>query len=126
MLVYSCRNRSPGSRRRTHKERRGRGTISAAAQAFLTAAIPRTRIEYIKRAALQTRITNGTIDNTGIVTNRTLAVSQIKGLDSVNSARTLKHPKVDSGAPTLKTKVRSQQSQHQGAQANKANVTLPI
>ncbi|KNE98953.1 hypothetical protein PSTG_07798 [Puccinia striiformis f. sp. tritici PST-78] len=96
---------------------------------FLTAAIPRTRIEYIKRAALQTRITNGTIvrsDNTGIVTNRTLAVSQIKGLDSVNSARTLKHPKVDSGAPTLKTKVRSQQSQHQGAQANKANVTLPI
>ncbi|KAI9599657.1 hypothetical protein KEM48_008871 [Puccinia striiformis f. sp. tritici PST-130] len=70
-------------------------------------AIPRTRIENIERAALQTRITNGTTvrsDYTGIVTNRTLAVSQIKGLDNANSARTLEHPKVDSGAPTLKTK----------------------
>ncbi|KAI9621412.1 hypothetical protein H4Q26_015710 [Puccinia striiformis f. sp. tritici PST-130] len=86
-----CRNRSPGSPRRTRKERRGRGTISAAAQAFSTAAIPRTPIEYIERAALHTRITNGTIvclDNTGIVTNRTLAVSQTKGLDNGECNRT--------------------------------------
>ncbi|KAH9469006.1 hypothetical protein Pst134EA_009528 [Puccinia striiformis f. sp. tritici] len=85
-----CRNRSPGSPRRTRKERRGRGTISAAAQAFSTAAIPRTPIEYIERAALHTRITNGTIvclDNTGIVTNRTLAVSQTKGLDNDSEQR---------------------------------------
>ncbi|KAH9453332.1 hypothetical protein Pst134EA_033103 [Puccinia striiformis f. sp. tritici] len=82
-----CRNRRPGSPRRTRKERRSRGTKLAAAQAFSTTAIPRTRIEDIDRVALQTRITDGTIVLTDKRTNRTLTVSEIKGSGSDSNHR---------------------------------------
>ncbi|KAI9606670.1 hypothetical protein H4Q26_006206 [Puccinia striiformis f. sp. tritici PST-130] len=82
-----CRNRRPGSPRRTRKERRSRGTKLAAAQAFSTTAIPRTRIEDIDRVALQTRITDGTIVLTDKKTNRTLTISEIKGSDSDSNHR---------------------------------------
>ncbi|KAI9606669.1 hypothetical protein H4Q26_006205 [Puccinia striiformis f. sp. tritici PST-130] len=67
-----------------------------------TDAIPRTRIEDIDRVALQTRITDGTIDKR---TNRTLTVSEIKGSDSAIIVCALEYPEVNPGAPTPKIKI---------------------
>ncbi|KAI9615350.1 hypothetical protein KEM48_005639 [Puccinia striiformis f. sp. tritici PST-130] len=83
-------DRSPGATRRTRKERRWRVTNPAAAQAFSTTVIPRTRFDYSERAALQKRITDGTKflpDKPGFASNRTLTVSESKGSESDSDHR---------------------------------------
>ncbi|KNE96761.1 hypothetical protein PSTG_09898 [Puccinia striiformis f. sp. tritici PST-78] len=81
------RDRSPGATRRTRKERRWRVTNPAAAQAFSTTVIPRTRFDYSERAALQKRITDGTKYKPGFASNRTLTVSESKGSESDSDHR---------------------------------------
>ncbi|POW08045.1 hypothetical protein PSTT_07776 [Puccinia striiformis] len=80
-----CRNRRPGSPRRTRKERRGRRTNSAA-ERVSPAAIKRTRHDNLDRAALQRRITDGTIAQ-----DQALAVSVPKetGVESNHQLSTL-------------------------------------
>ncbi|KNE99444.1 hypothetical protein PSTG_07369 [Puccinia striiformis f. sp. tritici PST-78] len=71
-----CRDRRPGSPRRTRKERRWRGTKPAAAQV-----IPRIRNNNLGRIALQERISDDTTDIVELVQNPALTLSDPKGIE---------------------------------------------